>query len=427
MDIVGLMFIASVVLQMVNVGLIIEYTRRWEIMSKDMERNNKVNIMIKCSLLFVMLFVLGYTYFTVDYFTHDEVNHTSDNLVVILFFGAVFVTGSIKLVQSLLSAVKEYSDRLVMKAKERLDVAAAELSYLDEELDYCIIKLDFETMEISYSQGFSKKYYTEGLPKTYGGNDIFKCKLFDTEKALQVKDAIAKAFSDGESYRGSLKLRALDGEFRMTDLKALSFRDNNGVPVGMVAIIEDINEGYEERKQLIQSAERDLFTGLYNKSTFEGKALEWMKDNPGKMTLLMMIDIDNFKYINDSYGHAQGDVAIKMVAEFVEGYFAGRQTLIGRFGGDEFVVQVQDINEEAEAESLIADFRQKFKLKLPLEAPFSGNHEFTGSVGYTTCSGCDGQYEKMFAKVDAAMYDMKERRKGERRKEDRRKENRRQV
>ena len=97
---------------------------------------------------------------------------------------------------------------------------------------------------------------------------------------------------------------------------------------------------HEDSQQLVQKSQTDLLTGLLNKVSFEEKCDEYLsKKMLGGKCTMFFFDLDDFKHINDNYGHQTGDKVLKLFSEILQGYFHP-DDLIGRVGGDEFMVLV---------------------------------------------------------------------------------------
>ena len=88
-------------------------------------------------------------------------------------------------------------------------------------------------------------------------------------------------------------------------------------------------------------AETDQLTGLYNKVTTERKIKEYFAENPDSQSLLFVLDIDNFKSINDTLGHQEGDLAITLLAQAIKQSIRKSDYAI-RLGGDEFCIILVD-------------------------------------------------------------------------------------
>lgn len=126
---------------------------------------------------------------------------------------------------------------------------------------------------------------------------------------------------------------------------------------------ENVFRAYKEKEiELIEIAKRDSLTGLYNHSNSYKIMSELIQSNSGKKTnlCLMMIDIDDFKCINDKYGHVKGDEILLKIANIFK-VCEGPISLAGRYGGDEFIVLFSDCNKEL-AKDLVKKIFNKMEL-----------------------------------------------------------------
>lgn len=160
----------------------------------------------------------------------------------------------------------------------------------------------------------------------------------------------------------------------------------------------------EERsllEELRRRSETDELTGLYNKSAFNEKVNgylgEWAK--PGECALFM-IDMDNFKSVNDTYGHLTGDYVLAETGKALRGAFQGRKAWLGRVGGDEFMIFVyqcrpNDLDELAE------------RLRAALNIPIPESKDiFTGSIGLAVYEEGDN-FDSLYVRADKGLYDAK--------------------
>ena len=143
----------------------------------------------------------------------------------------------------------------------------------------------------------------------------------------------------------------------------------------------------------------DSLTGLLNRLGLDKYIRErWDKS---QTAVLMSLDIDDFKLINDLYGHDAGDVALQKVAELLTAAF-GRQMAVARNGGDEFIVLLQDVT-LSKAEQLIDKFCQQPKAYMVRGEVYS----FTVSVGYSTYPQQADSLGALFRQADEALYAVK--------------------
>ena len=163
------------------------------------------------------------------------------------------------------------------------------------------------------------------------------------------------------AYHSEFRFVKKSGKVIDTDLSLSLLKDEKGNPIGMIAYAQDITsrkqmelELEDQRIILYHQAHHDALTNLPNRVLFNDRleqAIEKAKRN-NTMVALLFIDLDHFKEINDSLGHAVGDEVLKMVTNKLKDVIRHEDT-IARLGGDEFTVVLEDIA-EAEDASLIA-------------------------------------------------------------------------
>lgn len=171
------------------------------------------------------------------------------------------------------------------------------------------------------------------------------------------------------------------------------------------ALGHELAERLRAEEQLAHLAHHDPVTGLPNRHYFRKCALELPKDEEFRLTpmALLFIDLDNFKYVNDTFGHDCGDQLLTRVAERIQTSVRAND-LVVRFGGDEFVVLLQHVRDSATALMLAEKLREV--LTQPLEL---NRHEFvvTCSIGVALSPLHGNTAEELLQNADAAMYHAK--------------------
>lgn len=116
----------------------------------------------------------------------------------------------------------------------------------------------------------------------------------------------------------------------------------------------------KRQKELEQAAQVDALTGILNKQSTETAIDGWLQEAHQKKQVFLMLDVDKFKEINDRYGHAAGDAALRQVGQTLVRLFR-ENDIVGRIGGDEFVILMKEVNSirdaELKAEALCVLFR----------------------------------------------------------------------
>lgn len=175
--------------------------------------------------------------------------------------------------------------------------------------------------------------------------------------------------------------------------------------VGFVQI-RDIDAEKKQQIALQYKAERDLLTGLYNKSTTETLISKKLTDHKDTSTsgILFVIDIDNFKTINDRLGHLYGDAVLSELSESLRKIFRDCD-IVGRIGGDEFLVFVEGSHSEQlmvkKAKSICSAFLQTYANEK------NEGYTVSSSVGVAVYPKDGNNFEDLFKCADLALYTAK--------------------
>lgn len=164
-----------------------------------------------------------------------------------------------------------------------------------------------------------------------------------------------------------------------------------------------LNVMLKEQEELKVKAEIDEMTKLLNKATAEKMAKQILEEYPDENHAILMIDIDNFKNVNDGLGHDVGDHVISVVAGIISMQFGGSD-IVGRIGGDEFMVFMKNVEDREEArrkaQNIVDAFCKKENLSIPDCVSVSIGMAFSDESGI--------EYEPLFKKADEALYVSKE-------------------
>ena len=158
----------------------------------------------------------------------------------------------------------------------------------------------------------------------------------------------------------------------------------------------------KENKNKFQILARtDSLTGIYNRYGFDESAEKMMDKNPKAHFVAALLDIDDFKFINDIYGHAYGDKALKSLADSMKTFFPS-DALLGRNGGDEFCILLQNYTCE-DAKELLQQFT-----RLPKTFSYKGKEQsFNISLGYAEYPTFASSRSQLMRCADAALYAIK--------------------
>lgn len=165
------------------------------------------------------------------------------------------------------------------------------------------------------------------------------------------------------------------------------------------SIITEVSDIKEKEEELLKLAQSDPLTGLYNKTASTALATEILLQQRKGLHALMVLDIDNFKSINDSLGHALGDMVLTEVATRLR-QLARPQDIVGRIGGDEFMLLITNIPEREVAQQKASDICSALRGNYICE---TGSCKLTCSLG-VAFSEDECEFKALFINADAAMY-----------------------
>lgn len=201
------------------------------------------------------------------------------------------------------------------------------------------------------------------------------------------------------------RVRARDGEHVWFEGTVTNLFDDPAV-AGLVITGHDVTAQREVEDRLSHDATHDPLTRLPNRVIVDDRlshALDRSIRN-GSRSAAIFVDIDRFKLVNDTWGHATGDDLLREVADRVQ-HAAREADTVGRYGGDEFVVICEDLQSEAEA--LVVAERIMREVSRP--AAIDGREILVGtSIGVALSSGPGESSDALISRADAAMYEAKE-------------------
>ena len=196
-----------------------------------------------------------------------------------------------------------------------------------------------------------------------------------------------------------------DGTRRDVLFHKAAYRSQSGQVLGIAGAMMDITDRKRLEAQLIEAAEHDPLTGLFNRRKFFELGEEMLQSAraKGKTLCAALVDLDRFKSINDRYGHAAGDFVLRKIAEIAQTHVR-RKDILARAGGEEFYTLLPNADEAAAA-------RIANRLRVAIangEFLFAGKRlKVTASIGVAEIDD-DESLEDALARADAALYRAKE-------------------
>jgi diguanylate cyclase (GGDEF)-like protein len=197
-----------------------------------------------------------------------------------------------------------------------------------------------------------------------------------------------------------------DGTYRWMQFRGLAVRDVSGKALRMAGSMTDITDRKEAEKRLVFEALHDSLTGLPNRALFMDRlkhAIDHSRRSADYLFAVLFMDLDRFKILNDSMGHAAGDEMLMAVSGRLQECLRDCDT-VSRFGGDEFAILLENLRNENEALHIVRRIQEK------IGRPFSicGQDIYTSaSIGIVFSSSGSDSADTLLRNADIAMYHAK--------------------
>ncbi|MGH9945575.1 MAG: EAL domain-containing protein [Pyrinomonadaceae bacterium] len=287
-------------------------------------------------------------------------------------------------------------------SKERFELVARATS--DAVWDW-----DLSTDEIWWNEGFQKMFGYK-LEEIGEGLDAWEKRLHPDDADRVVNDIKRHIDSGKTNWQDEYRFMRADGTYAFVIDRGYLVHDVAGTPIRMLGSMMDVTERKSLEEQLTHQALHDPLTNIANRALFKDRvdhALTKLERNNLSLGVLFL-DLDNFKAINDSLGHAVGDKLLISVAERLQDCLRSADTA-ARLGGDEFALLVEAMFRLDEAEMIAERILNVFKQSFIIE----GKEIFVGtSIGIASASNEALSSEELLRNADLAMYMAKSQGKG---------------
>ncbi len=212
-----------------------------------------------------------------------------------------------------------------------------------------------------------------------------------------VSSAIERSFDEGADADIDVTiLGSADVHYGRLHLRALEHNDGSAE---VLVTLEDTTSARERQQDLHDLAHRDALTGLLGNLGSRSLVEDQLLDGAGS---LLFVDLDFFKLINDTHGHAAGDAVLQAVGRGIT-EAVRRQDAVARIGGDEFIVAIQDVNSPEEISELVERIHTAL---LQAESSIDYPVEIRASIGVAEVKLGDS-FDSLLRRADQAMYEVK--------------------
>lgn len=288
-------------------------------------------------------------------------------------------------------------DEVIMSEERHRTIA--ELS------DNMLFEWDFHKESMYVSKNTLAKFNIDTESATLS-NGRFIDALMSAEDADKYKRDISQLLRDKNGYSSEYQLTAKSGTVIWVSLRAVCITDRLGEPLRVIGVMTDIDNEKKMELQLSERASFDFLSQLYNRNTFTRTLTAELERRGGNKIALLFIDVDDFKFINDRYGHTIGDEVIKYVADTIRVKVDDKGGFAGRFGGDEFVLCFTDQEDIENIENISMDIINELYGGYTT-ADGSMTINVKASIGIALCPEHSEDCNELLSFSDTAMYFVK--------------------
>lgn len=316
----------------------------------------------------------------------------SDMVVVTVVILAAFA-----LLLGYVALVNRYRRSRINSERNGLEIMERRYRLLFEKSNVMIFEFDAQAEEILFTDD-ADELRPAGAEAVVSYSDILKNGTVHPEDVDKV-EAMALSMRTEDSASDEVRIRSISGAYYWYEVQCVAAKDAEGRLIKVVGSITNIDDKHRERESLKLKAETDAMTGLLNKNSTEKYIRDYLQgEGRHGRHVLLVLDVDRFKQINDEYGHLQGDKMLVHMARLITKLFR-TDDITGRVGGDEFVVLMKNMSdvEAIKRKGIALSARHTVRGE-------SSVCTITCSVGMTLINDEDASYETIFSRADKALY-----------------------
>lgn len=303
----------------------------------------------------------------------------------------------------------EYIDCVLMditktkQEQEELRLSMERHQIIMDQTNDIVFEWDIRANTISYSSNWIKMFGYHPISEDISLRIPKASHIMPEDMPVFTKlmDDILASAPYGEA---EIRIADKNGRYIWCRIRATTQFNSAKEPIKAVGVIIDIDQEKRMTRDLMDKADHDSLTGLYNKGAARRRIERLMEQaRGGTDSAIMILDLDNFKRINDVYGHMFGDAVLMEVSTRLKD-LARAEDVIARIGGDEFLVYLHDVPCE---ETLLERARQTVESVLSISPEELRGNPLTCTVGVAWFPRDGGDYQELFRSCDQALYQAK--------------------
>lgn len=291
----------------------------------------------------------------------------------------------------------------IKRVQENYRLALERHQIIMDQTNDILFEWDMEQDKMSFSSNWTKKFGYDPMTDMISSSLEKDSHIYGKDQHL-FKEMLEEIRSGVHYAEREIRIRTLNDGYIWCRVRITGQENSAGKTVKAVGAIIDINNDKRQEEQLKKIAQRDMLTKLYNKGTCERLIEEHLER--GQLyggCVLFIVDIDDFKLVNDTMGHLFGDAYLAKMAEEIQKQFRC-QDIIGRIGGDEFMIYIKDMPDiqivHKKARKLIDSLSK-------LAVPEMGDLKVSCSIGIALVPEHGNVFQDLYHNADLALYQAK--------------------
>ncbi len=269
------------------------------------------------------------------------------------------------------------------------------------QLNDIIFEIDIQKDILTYSMNWENKLASE-IPTEHVSTHLKESKIIHPDDLSIMEKLLSQCKTDVISREEKVRLYGKEDKYIWCIIRMCGVKDENGTICQIIGTVTDCDKQSMEVEQLRKKAEMDGLTELYNKYTIEEKIKVYLT---GKLSteqgLMFIIDMDNFKQVNDTYGHHTGDYVLQQTGRILREFAQKHGGEAGRIGGDEFLIFLYNVSKTEDSNNLLQQLHSDLHIQIP-----DSQEIFSGSIGLAaTCP--EDTFDSLYMKADKSLYEEK--------------------
>ena len=340
---------------------------------------------------------LGYNeWYIVNFVRSPDVAIHYENILKELIYASLFLIG-------LTAVLGGGIVVLFLHYRRSLDFETKKYGLLAEFSDTALFEYDRRKDILEFTNNARRILMLDELRISHVMGKKIRTDLFLQEDRKVMEDMLRSrtgSWEDNIQY-AELRLKSISGEYHWFGCHYKTITSDTGTVVKVVGKLADISRQRSREQELREQAMRDVLTGIYNKAG--EKLIDRMVKEKGQ-GLFLMLDLNDFKSINDTMGHAAGDAILTELGRVLKGN-CRENDIVARIGGDEFVMFLPGVFDRQTGKRKIGEIQESLRT---VRISTWGIRGIKASIGAALCPEDGMDYGTLYKAADEAMYQAKE-------------------